>query len=406
MKETESRFVARHLTAGLMGLALLGMAASWEGVKVLASTGGEGAAGSLEMPLGIPRDFWEIVLPEDNPPTEAKVKLGQDLYFDKRLSADDSVSCSTCHDPKKAFTDQLPVSEGVGKKLGARNAPTVLNAMFNVEQFWDGRSASLEAQAVQPIVNPVEMAMPSHEAVVAKLRKIPEYEKRFQEVFGKPVSIEAIGQAIAAFERTQLSGDSAFDRFRAGDTGALNEAAKRGWDLFQGKARCITCHEFNDTTPFFSDFKYHNIGVGMKRTKNFEALSRQVQSLAQSGGLGEKKLDELALQEGYSELGRFLVTRQIKDLGAFKTSMLRDIELTGPYMHDGSLKTLREVLDFYNKGGEPNPNLDGGMVKLDLTEAELGDLEELLKSLTGERTRRLAEGKEALGPTTASTAKP
>jgi cytochrome c peroxidase len=400
MRTTASRLKLHRLAAGSLGVALLG---------VIAAAGLRGAGAAVDtaaMPLGIPQDFWEIQIPDDNPQTDPKVALGQDLYFDKRLSVDDTVSCATCHDPKRAFTDNKPVSEGVGGKTGARNAPTVLNAMFNVEQFWDGRSPTLEAQAVQPIINPVEMAMPSHDALVQKLAAIPDYVHRFQDVFGAPLSIEAVGKALAAFERLQLSGDSPFDRFRAGDASAISDSAKRGWDLFQNKARCITCHEFNDTSAFFSDFKYHNIGVGMKHSKNFEALSRQVQSLAESGGLDQKKLDEMALQEGFSELGRFLVTRQVKDIGAFKTSMLRDLELTGPYMHDGSLKTIREVLDFYNKGGEPNPNLDGGIRKLDLTEQELTDLEALLKSLTGSRTRALAEGKLVLGPATASASKP
>jgi len=362
----------------------------------------------IRIPLGIPADLWEMMIPADNPMTEAKVALGRDLYFDKRLSVDNTVSCATCHDPRFAFTDGKPVSEGVGGKKGARNAPTVLNAMFNEEQFWDGRAKTLEEQVLQPLINPVEMAMPSHDAVVAKVRGIPEYAQRFREVFGgpNPVTIENIAKAIAAFERTLLSGDSPFDRFIAGDQNAISEAARRGWELFKGKARCITCHEFNPSSPFFTDFKYHNIGIGMKATQNFERLTRQIQQMAQENRLTKEALDRLALTEGFSELGRFLVTRQPKDLGAFKTSPLRDIELTAPYMHDGSLKTLREVIDFYDKGGEPNPNLDGGIVKLNLTEQEKADLEEFLKSLTSDWVRRVARGeiKLAAGPTSENPA--
>jgi len=357
----------------------------------------------IQIPLGIPADLWELMIPADNPMTEAKVALGRDLYFEKRLSVDNTVSCATCHDPRFAFTDGKSVSEGVGGKKGARNAPTVLNAMFNEEQFWDGRVKTLEEQVLQPLINPVEMAMPSHDAVVAKVRGIPEYVRRFQEVFGgpNPVTIENIAKAIAAFERTLLSGDSPFDRFMAGNPNAISEAARRGWELFKGKARCITCHEFNPSSPFFTDFKYHNIGIGMKATQNFEPLVRQIQQMVQENRLTKEALDRLALTEGFSELGRFLVTRQPKDLGAFKTSPLRDIELTAPYMHDGSLKTLREVIDFYDKGGEPNPNLDGGIVKLNLTEQEKADLEEFLKSLTSDWVRRVARGeiKLAAGPT-------
>jgi cytochrome c peroxidase len=352
---------------------------------------GAGQRYKIELPPAIPADLWEMMIPKENPMSEAKVALGRDLYFDKRLSVDDTVSCATCHDPKFAFTDGKPVAEGVGGKRGARNSPTILNAMFNVEQFWDGRAKSLEEQAKQPLINPIEMGMPSHEAVVQKVKRMPEYANRFREVFGgqDPINIDNIARAIAAFERTQLSGDSPFDRFIAGDQNAISEAARRGWELFKGKARCITCHEFNASSPFFTDFKYHNIGIGMKASRNFESLARQIQSMAQQGTLTAASIDKLALSEGFSELGRFLVTRQPKDLGAFKTPTLRDVELTAPYMHDGSLKTLREVIEFYNKGGEPNPNLDGGIIKLDLSEGEMNDLEAFLKSLTSDRVRRL-----------------
>jgi cytochrome c peroxidase len=342
-----------------------------------------------DLPPAIPADLWEMLIPEDNPMTEAKVALGRDLYFDKRLSVDNTVSCSTCHDPRTAFAESGSVSQGVGGKKGARNSPTVLNAMFNVEQFWDGRAKSLEEQAKGPLTNPLEMGMPSHDAVVEKVKQIPEYVKRFQEVFSGPVTIDNIAKAIASFERTQLSGDSAFDRFNAGDKTALSEQEQRGFEIFKGKGRCITCHEFNASSPFFTDFKYHNIGVGMKATKNFESLARQVQQMAQANQLTPEALDRLSLSEGFSELGRFLVTREPKDVGSFKTPPLRDIELTAPYMHDGSQKTLGEVIDFYNKGGEPNPNLDGGIRKLDLTDQEISDLEAFLKALTSDRVRKL-----------------
>ena len=349
----------------------------------------------MEFPLGIPEDLWELFIPEDNPLTEAKVALGKALYFDKRLSVDQTVSCATCHNPKAAFTDGKPVSEGVGGKKGARNAPTILNALFNPEQFWDGRAKSLEDQVKQPLINPVEMAMPSHEAVVNVVQQIPSYREQFQLVFKSPVTINLIAKAIAAFERTQLSGDSPFDRFIDGDKTAISEAARRGWELFQKKARCHICHEFKDSSPFFIDFRYHNIGIGRKSTPNFEDLVQQVRVLAEKGQL-TKELDRLSLTEGFSELGRFLVTHQPQDLGAFKTPSLRNIELTAPYMHTGSLKTLREVLDFYNKGGEPNSNLDKDIVKLDLSDQEIGDLEAFLKTLTSDRVRRLARGEETL----------
>jgi len=379
--KTRFRKLKLFLIAASLGSAIL----------ALAHNGSAQQKFKPDLPPAIPADLWELLIPKDNPMTEAKVALGRDLYFDKRLSSDDTVSCATCHDPKTAFAQATSVAEGVGGKKGARNSPTVLNAMFNVEQFWDGRAKSLEEQAKGPLINPIEMAMPSHDAVVAKVKKIPEYVKRFQEVFARPVNIDDLARAIAAFERTQLSGDSPFDRFNAGDRAALGEEAQRGFELFKGKGRCVTCHEFNASSPFFTDFKYHNIGIGMKATGNFEQLARQVQQMAQGGKLNTEALDKLSLTEGFSELGRFLVTRQPKDIGAFKTSTLRDIELTAPYMHDGSLKTLRETIEFYNKGGEGNPNLDGGIRKLDLTEQEISDIEAFMKSLTSERVRRLTQ---------------
>ncbi|HSE99203.1 MAG TPA: cytochrome c peroxidase, partial [Blastocatellia bacterium] len=346
-------------------LLLVVAAALFAVISFLPVSGGEAEAAAQkdkykpDLPPAIPLDLWEMLIPQDNPMTEAKVALGRDLYFDKRLSVDNTVSCATCHDPKTAFAESKSVAEGIGGKKGARNSPTVLNAMFNVEQFWDGRAKTLEEQAKGPLINPIEMGMPSHNAVVDRVKQVPEYIKRFQEVFNGPVNIDNIARAIAAFERTQLSGDSPFDRFNSGDKSALSAEAQRGLEIFKGKARCITCHEFNASSPFFTDFKYHNIGVGMKAAKSFETLARQVQQMAQDRKLTTEALDTLSLTEGFSELGRFLVTREPKDIGAFKTPPLRDIELTAPYMHDGSQKTLREVIDFYNKGGEPNPNLDG-----------------------------------------------
>jgi cytochrome c peroxidase len=201
------------------------------------------------------------------------------------------------------------------------------------------------------------------------------------------VTIDNIAKAIAAFERTQLSGDSPFDRFIAGDQSAISEAAKRGWDLFNGQARCISCHAWNPSQPFFSDFKFHNIGVAAK-DRNFTGLARKARQLISSGRNKIQITDELALTEGFSELGRYLVTGQPRDIGAFKTSMLRDIELTAPYMHNGSEKTLLDVMKFYNKGGEINPNLDGGMRPLKLTDPQLDDMVEFMKTLTSDATRR------------------
>jgi len=341
-----------------------------------------------KFPLGIPADLWEVLIPPDNPMGAAKVELGRKLYFDKRLSADDTVACSTCHDPAFAFADNDKVAVGIRKQKGARNSPTVLNAVFNELQFWDGRAPSLEEQAKQPLTNPVEMGMPSHDALVTKLKAVPEYTEAFKEVFGGEITIERTVQAIAAYERTLVAGDAPFDRFVAGDSAALSDSAKRGWNLFQNKGRCISCHAFNSSFPFFTDNKFHNIGVAMN-AKSFEGLARKAATL--TGG----NLSTLSHDEAYAELGRFLVTRQPKDIGAFKTPGLRNVALTPPYMHDGSQATLQDVVEFYNKGGESNPNLDGGIVKLNLTEQEKDDLVEFMKALTSDDIAREVKSKAA-----------
>jgi cytochrome c peroxidase len=314
-------------------------------------------------------------VPPENPVTAEKVALGRLLYFDKRLSRDGTVSCATCHDPAKGFADGRKVAEGIGGKQGARNSPTVLNAVFYELQFWDGRAASLEEQAKGPLVNPIEMGFASHDDVVAVVKGVPEYAATFSKVFGREPSLDDIVGAIATFERTVLSGDSPFDRFIAGEASALSESARRGWELWNGKGRCNTCHPFGDTTPNFSDNKFHNIGVAAK-ARDFAALARQAAAVAGAA--------ELAAHPDFSELGRFVATRQPRDIGAFKTPGLRDVALTAPYMHDGSEATLLDVVDFYDRGGEPNPYLDGGVVPLKLTEQEKKDLVAFMESLTGQ----------------------
>lgn len=341
------------------------------------------------IPFGLPADLWNELIPTDNLMTPNKIALGEKLYFDKRLSIDKTVSCATCHDPATALADINAVGVGIQNKKGARNSPTVLNSMFNESQFWDGRAPTLEEQAKLPLINPIEMGMPNHAAVVKRVSEIAEYQKEFANVFGKDgITIDTIAKAIAAFERTQLSGNSPFDRFIAGDQKAISESAKRGWELFNGKARCISCHTFNASSPFFSDFKFHNIGVAAK-DQDFPKLARRArQVLDAEPKRAEQLIDEMALSPGFSELGRYLVTKQPRDIGSFKTSMLRDIELTAPYMHNGSEKTLLDVIVFYNKGGELNPNLDGGMRPLKLSDPEMEDLVELLKTFTSDDTRR------------------
>lgn len=331
--------------------------------------------------LHLPPGVMAPEIPADSPTTAARVELGRRLYFDKRLSADGTVACATCHDPQKGLADGRPVAVGVNNRLGARNAPTVLYAGFGDVQFWDGRVRSLEEQAKQPLVNFAEMGQPSEAVVVKAIAGIRNYAPGFRDAFGSPeVTIDRIAQAIASFERTLAPFDSPFDRFLRGDPGAIDDAAKRGFVLFQGKAGCITCHRFTNASPFFTDHRFHNIGVAMPG--NFERLARQAQALAAVDDSAREA--ELTHRPDAEALGRWLVTHEARDIGAFKTPGLRDVALTAPYMHDGSLKTLDEVMAFYNKGGEPNPNLDGAMSPLNLSKGEMSDVVEWMRSLTDE----------------------
>ena len=304
----------------------------------------------MTLPLGLQKDA--AFVPEGNTVSADKIDLGRALYFDPRLSKDDTVSCATCHAPEHGFAEPRKTSQGVGGKFGKRNSPTVINRLFSSNQFWDGRADDLEAQAKVPITNPIEMGMDSPEAVVKKLSAIAGYKAAFKKTFGsEEVSMQRIADAIASYERTIVSGDTAYDRYQAGDKKALTAQQVRGLELFNGKANCATCHaSFN-----FSDENYHNLGVGWEASKK-----------------------ELA------DVGRFEVTKAETDKGAFKTPTLRNISQTGPYMHDGSEATLREVVVLYNRGGNKNPWLSPKMKPLALSESEVDDMVAFLGALDGE----------------------
>ncbi len=302
--------------------------------------------GNKPLPLGL--DPAKAIVPADNPITAEKVELGKALFFDPRLSIDDTVSCATCHDPKKGYSNGEAVATGIKGLKGGRSAPVVTNRLFSAAQFWDGRSPSVEHQALGPIENPIEMALPLDDAI-KKLNAIEGYPELFEKAFGdKAITKDRIGKAIATFERTVVSGNSPFDRHEMGDEKALNESQKRGLALFRGKAKCSVCHTgFNLT-----DEAYHNIGVGMDAEK--------------------------------PDIGRMAVTKKPEDAGAFKTPTLRDIAESAPFFHDGSAKTLEEVVDFYDKGGIENPTLSKNMFKLNLTDQEKKDLVEIMKAFTGD----------------------
>ena len=353
-------------------------------------------AGPLAQPkpadqAGLPKDLTRAVTPPDNPTADDKVQLGERLFFDGRLSADGSVACATCHDPDKGFTDGRRTSVGIKQQVGHRNAPTVLNALYNDTQFWDGRAHLLEDQAKLPITNPIEMGQPNLDAAVAAVAKVPEYRDAFTKIFGRAPTGEDLARALAAYERTQIAFDAPFDRYLAGDDKALDAAAKRGWAIFNGRGRCMSCHGMSGTQPTFSDNKFHNIGVSA-HAQNFVELARKGIAMVDSGDA--QAVDRAALETDLSELGRFLVTKNFHDVGSFKTSTLRNVLVTGPYFHDGSQDTLWDVMDHYNKGGVQNPYLDGGIQRLGLGENEIDDVVAFLASLTSERYA--AQGKKEL----------
>lgn len=301
--------------------------------------------------------------PPGNPLTREKVALGRELFFDKRLSRDNSISCATCHDPHHGFSDPHPVSIGVSARMGERNSMTMLNSAFSEPLMWDGRAATLEEQARLAFESPVEFDFPIDQAVEKLVRH--GYSKKFERAFGGGVTVERLCQALASYARSLVAGDSPFDRYLfLEDKDAASTAARRGFDVFL-KARCDQCHlimtpglhPFALTYVTFTDNEFHNLGVGAERD--------------------------------HPDPGRFSVTKDEGDWAAFKTPSLRNVALTAPYFHDGSAPTLMDVVEHYDKGGNPMRNLDPAMEPLELTEEEKRDLVAFLESLTSSRAAEL-----------------
>lgn len=335
--------------------------------------------------LGLP----PLKVPADNPITKEKIALGDKLYNDKRFSSTGKIACMTCHDPKKGFTDNLRVSKGIKDLTGTRNSPTVFNAAYMTTQFWDGRSPSLEDQAQHPITNPVEMGLPNHDPVMKIVKEDPAYVAAFKAAFNvepKDIVLDHVLKAIATFERTQVGGNSRFDRWYFNGEKTLNEREQRGFNVFIGNGRCVSCHTVEHTTALFTDNKFHNIGVGINRVPaaDIDKLVGEFLKADYSKEVVDKKV---LTDKKTSEIGRVAVTQQMVDIGNFKTPTLRNIALTAPYMHDGSLKTLEEVVEHYNRGGKSSdaekitPYLSGGIRPLNLTATEKADLVAFMKSL-------------------------
>jgi cytochrome c peroxidase len=295
-------------------------------------------------------------VPADNPLTLQKVKLGRQLFNERRLSKDGSLSCAGCHDPGRAFTDGRPVARGVGGAIGTRNAPTIVNRAWGQRFFWDGRAGTLEAQVLEPLLNRQELGQ-TPSAVVA-LARSDQYGPLFVRAFGAEPTLFEVARALATYVRTILAADSPFDRYAEGDRRALSPAAESGLLLFRGKARCTGCH----VGPLLSDEQFHNTGVAW-RTPAISAGSEQAGDFA--------------------DLGRFVVTGKDEDRGAFKTPTLREVARTAPYMHDGSLATLDAVVDFYSDGGRKNPRIDAEIHPLQLVVEEKQALVAFLNALSG-----------------------
>jgi cytochrome c peroxidase len=300
-----------------------------------------------------PLSAMVMTVPAENPITDAKAALGRRLFFDPLLSNDRSVSCATCHDPERAFADARPLAIGVFGRTGKRHSPSLVNRGFGKRHFWDGRSTTLEEQVLQPIVDPNEMDLALDDAV-GRLRADEVYRADFNQVFARAPSSDDLAYALATYLRTLRSSDSPYDRFVAGDPAALTEEQKAGLQIFRTKGFCTVCH----VEPLFTDEEFHNTGVAWQPGDS---------------GAGGRYLDD----------GRFAVSRAERDRGRFKTPTLRDVARTAPYMHDGSFATLDDVVEFYNRGGRPNPNLFPIIRPLRLTAEEKQALVEFLESLNG-----------------------
>lgn len=302
----------------------------------------------LAIPLGL--DLY-MPVPEDNPVTPDKVTLGRRLFFDPILSRDRTLACASCHDPRRAFSDGLPVAVGMAGRQGTRNAPTLVNRGYGSVHFWDGRAASLEEQVLQPIENQKELDM-TIEEVVVRLKREEDYRELFQTAFGSAegrINADNMAKALASYVRSIMSGDAPVDRYMNGERDALSKQAREGLRIFRGKGNCTACH----LGPTLTDEHFHNTGVAWRDGELLDS-------------------------------GRSKVTSKQEDRGAFKTPTLREIARTAPYMHDGSIATIEEVIEYYDRGGNPNPYLDRELHPLNLTAEEKEALLEFLGALSGD----------------------
>ena len=338
------------------------------------------AVGDENPLLGLP----PVPIPADNPQTPQKIALGKKLFHDTRFSVDGKVSCASCHEPERAFTDGRVVAKGVINQSGARNTPTILNAAYYSSQFWDGRRVSLEEQAADPFVNPSEHGLTNHDTILQQVQSDKNYVEAFRAVYvvqAADIRMEHVVKALASFERTLIAANSPFDRYYyAGEKGALSASAQRGLALFSQRARCVSCHAIGPQNALFTDNQFHALGIG------YEAIASKLATLTKKlANSSRREIDARIIREpDVSALGRFAVSLKPGDIGRFKTPSLRNVARTAPYMHDGSVATLEEAieLELYNRGTvDTRPPI--------LNPEDKKDLAEFLRSLTSANLPRL-----------------
>lgn len=336
--------------------------------------------------------------PKDNNPTEKKIVLGRKLFMDRRLSHNNTISCAMCHVPEQGFTsNELATAVGIEGRSHRRNSPTIFNVAYYKFLFHDGRELTLEDQVVGPLLAFNEMGNPSVGHVLEKINNAKDYAGLFEEAYGGRATLERISKAIASYERTLVSGNSRFDKWRyGGDKNALTEDERKGFAIFNGKGRCVTCHTINDKTALFTNQSFHNTGIGWARNnkvvrKEYENDTFPVQLAP--GVVVNVKNDylETSSEKPQNDVGRFEVTENPKDSWKYKTPSLRNLVVTAPYMHDGSLVTLEEVVAFYNKGGDDNPEKDVLLKPLNLSKQEQIELVAFLKTITGDNIKKLED---------------
>ena len=342
----------------------------------------------LHIPLGLPTD---LPIPQNNPLTPEKIDLGRRLFFDRRLSPNDTMSCAMCHIPAQGFTaNEARLAVGISGKTGKRNAPALYNVAYQRLLFHDGREFTLEDQIISPMTNPVEMGNPSIGYVVNKIKQIPGYTQTFQGIFSEEPSVATLGKALASYQRTLLSGNAPFDSwYFGGEEHAVSDEVKAGFQIFSGKGKCFVCHSVGKDAALFTDHQFHNTGVA-----HFKLIPEKTVAIDLGGGLQVQmprtQIDEILQMPG-NDLGRYEVTLDSTDVWRYKTPSLRNVSLTAPYMHNGILLSLEEVIAYYDRGGTGIEGQDERISPLNLTTSEKQALLTFLHSLTGDNVDELAQ---------------